>query len=88
VKPKEGTNGYAAFWTVSDDRIGHSGGDPGTTTFMYFNPKTDLGFILFTNCTADNKAADRDLGDARNTLVGYILSPATQVRDEAANSSS
>jgi CubicO group peptidase (beta-lactamase class C family) len=77
-KPKEGTMGYAAFWGGSDDRIGHSGGDPGTKTFMYFNPKNNLGFILFTNSSADNKASDRDLSDARNTLAGYILAPATQ----------
>jgi CubicO group peptidase (beta-lactamase class C family) len=70
--------GYAAFWGGSDDRIGHSGGDPGTKTFMYFNPKNNLGFILFTNSSADNKASDRDLSDARNTLAGYILAPATQ----------
>jgi CubicO group peptidase (beta-lactamase class C family) len=75
-KPKEGTMGYATFWGGSDDSIGHSGGDPGTTTFMYFNPKTNLGFILFTNCTTDNKASDRDLTDARNTLWGYIFPPA------------
>lgn len=29
--------------------IGHTGGDPGVATFMFFNPKTKLGRILIVN---------------------------------------
>jgi len=29
--------------------IGHTGGDPGVSTFMFFNPKTKLGRILIVN---------------------------------------
>lgn len=41
------------FWDVfeesPDKDIGHSGNDPGIYCFMYFNPKTGIGHILFTN---------------------------------------
>ncbi len=29
--------------------IGHNGGDPGTNTFMYFDPESEVGIIYFTN---------------------------------------
>ena len=29
--------------------IGHTGADPGTVTFMFFNAKTNLGFVFITN---------------------------------------
>jgi hypothetical protein len=29
--------------------IGHTGADPGTVTFMFFNCKTDRGFTFITN---------------------------------------
>lgn len=33
----------------SKGHIGHSGSDPGVATFMFFNPKTSTGKILFVN---------------------------------------
>lgn len=30
-------------------QIGHTGGDPGVATFMFFNPETQVGKILFVN---------------------------------------
>jgi CubicO group peptidase (beta-lactamase class C family) len=75
---KESPASYAIFWRVYTDGIGHGGGDPGTTTFMNFDPKTNLGFVFFTNSSVDNKSSDHDWTDARNTLLRYIhRSPAT-----------
>ncbi|MEL6925146.1 MAG: serine hydrolase domain-containing protein [Bacteroidota bacterium] len=41
------------FWDVYSDSgqgdIGHSGSDPGVTTFMYFDPEKRVGSILFFN---------------------------------------
>lgn len=41
------------FWDVFGETgigdIGHSGSDPGIYTFMYFNPNSGIGKILFTN---------------------------------------
>ena len=41
------------FWDIFGETgtgdIGHSGSDPGITTFMYFNPDTGIGCILTTN---------------------------------------
>ena len=39
---------YAKFWDTKD-YIGHGGWDPGVTTSMYFDPKNEIGVILFTN---------------------------------------
>ncbi len=38
----------------SDGLIGHSGGDPGVSTHMFFNPKTQTGKILFVNTELDS----------------------------------
>lgn len=37
--------------------IGHTGGDPGVSTFMFFNPKTKIGRLLFVNTDLDEKGA-------------------------------
>lgn len=37
------------FMEFGNRGIGHSGGEPGVATFMYFNPETELGKILFIN---------------------------------------
>mgnify|MGYP006088024445 FL=1 len=39
---------YAKFWDTKD-LIGHGGWDPGVTSSMYFDPKNEIGIILFTN---------------------------------------
>ena len=39
---------YAKFWETKD-YIGHGGWDPGVTASMYFDPKNEIGVILFTN---------------------------------------
>jgi len=37
------------FITYDRLGIGHSGGDPGVTTLLYFNPETDKGFLILVN---------------------------------------
>lgn len=37
--------------------IGHTGGDPGVSTFMFFNPETKIGRLLFINTGLDNEGA-------------------------------
>lgn len=39
--------------------LGHMGGDPGVSTFMFFNPKTKIGKLLFVNTDLDKKGADQ-----------------------------
>lgn len=48
-----GDRKYGLFWTsrVFTDYllIGHTGGDPGVSTIMYFDPARHIGIIAFTN---------------------------------------
>jgi len=37
--------------------IGHAGGDPGVSTFMFFDPETYMGRLLFINTGLDNEGA-------------------------------
>lgn len=34
--------------------VGHSGGDPGVSTYMFFNPETKTGRILLVNTDFDS----------------------------------
>ncbi|WP_101946501.1 serine hydrolase [Mycobacterium sp. 3519A] len=45
-----GTEGYGIYWDHRKGAIGHFGGDPGVKTSMWFDPSTEVGFVLFTNC--------------------------------------
>ena len=42
-----------------DGHIGHSGGDPGVSTYMFFNPQSGIGRILFVNTVLDNIGAEQ-----------------------------
>ena len=46
------------FWDLygkeKTSEIGHSGGDPGILTLMYFDPQNGLGCVLTTNCSGDD----------------------------------
>ncbi len=48
----EGNTGI--FMDFGKYGIGHNGGDPGVLTFMYFNPETNIGKLLFINTDYDN----------------------------------
>ncbi len=53
--------------------IGHSGGDPGIVSFMFFNSETGIGRILLVNMTIDNpnQGAFTELFDIWNKLEEY-----------------
>lgn len=40
---------------TSFDNIGHTGGDPGVSSLMFFNPKNNIGRILFVNTDIQNQ---------------------------------
>ncbi|PWL39930.1 serine hydrolase [Flagellimonas aquimarina] len=40
-------------------QVGHMGGDPGVSTFMFFDPNTKIGKLLFVNTDLDEKGADQ-----------------------------
>jgi len=44
---------------TSNGFIGHSGGDPGVATHMYFNSTTNIGIILFVNTELDNEGEEQ-----------------------------
>jgi len=55
--------------------IGHTGSDPGTTTFMFFNYRTEKGFILLINRSIWQESEDalNDLWDILSILESNIL---------------
>ena len=49
------------LWRIkSNGQIGHSGSDPGITTFMFFDPTTKVGRILLTNMEISPPDGDVD----------------------------
>jgi len=43
------------FWEIRENGvIGHSGGNPGVTTLMYYSPEKEIGMILFANVEIEN----------------------------------
>ena len=74
---KPGSSGYGIFWTIRPDgSIGHGGGDPGTTTSMFFNPVDSFGTVVFTNYSFSsdkNDPAARQFRDVENTLRLALL---------------
>lgn len=49
ASPGDGLNGGIIWQRSQLGELGHSGGDPGVTTQIYFNPSTGIGRILLTN---------------------------------------
>lgn len=58
IKKTAGRSGI--FWDIFAKKgkgdIGHNGSDPGILTFMYFDPESGIGCLLFTNIDAEDKA--------------------------------
>ena len=42
----------------SKDQIGHTGGDPGVATLMFFNSETKIGKILFVNTDLEKEGVE------------------------------
>ena len=53
------------------DYIGHTGGDPGIATFMFFDPKTQTGRILMINTSIVNREGVDEFYAIWNTLGEY-----------------
>lgn len=51
--------------------IGHTGGDPGIATFMFFNPKSKTGKIMMINTTVRGSAGVKEFYDVWYTLDEY-----------------
>ena len=52
------TQGLLWYYDVGDTLIGHDGGDPGTSAFIFFDPETRDGVLLVAN--GDWYADDED----------------------------
>lgn len=63
--------GSGLFWEVGSKWIGHPGGDPGTSTYAYFNKENLKGFILFGN-TTDIKDLGNDETEIIRVLQKYL----------------
>lgn len=51
--------------------IGHTGGDPGVVSYMFFNPKTSLGRIMIFNTNFSNKSGNDAFFAIWNKLESY-----------------
>jgi len=64
--------GYGIFCAVwRNGYIGHSGGDPGTTTRIFFDPKTNTGTAMFINTTTRDRKGNpvaQDFSDIQKAL--------------------
>jgi len=56
---------------LKHNAIGHSGGDPGINTLMFFNPKTNIGRILITNTESDDDVWSADFWGIWKILDNY-----------------
>jgi CubicO group peptidase (beta-lactamase class C family) len=60
--------------------IGHTGGDPGVSTIMFFDPKTKVGRLLIVNTNINDKKGNDEFYNIWNTLEKYqdkLLNSAT-----------
>ncbi len=73
MSPKE--DNYGVFWVWSTSgRIGHSGGDLGTTCFFGINPDTKTGSILILNSNAEEIEDDGQTAEILGEIVGAYRS--------------
>ncbi|WP_411894417.1 serine hydrolase domain-containing protein [Winogradskyella sp. A2] len=55
----------------AQDNIGHTGGDPGVTTFMFFNTKTKIGRLMIINTDLNSDADVQRLFSIWDKLGDY-----------------
>jgi CubicO group peptidase (beta-lactamase class C family) len=58
--------GYTGF-------IGHTGGDPGVVTLLFFDPKSGIGRLLLLNTSFSDKAGAKAMYKIWDTLAKYQL---------------
>ena len=51
--------------------IGHTGGDPGVVTLLFFDPKSGIGRLLMLNTSLTGKASEAAMYKIWNTLAKY-----------------
>jgi CubicO group peptidase (beta-lactamase class C family) len=56
------------FIEFGEEGIGHSGGDPGINSLMFFNPKTNIGRVLITNTDSNKDEWGNDFWAIWNTM--------------------
>jgi CubicO group peptidase (beta-lactamase class C family) len=66
-----GTANYGIFWNLRNGAIGHEGGDPGIRTAMFFNPSTDVGFVVFTNYLMEDAVSYKSFTDIQEILTEF-----------------
>lgn len=54
------------------DYIGHTGGDPGVTCYMFFNKKTKTGRFLVTNTSLNNRETELQFYEIWDKLDKYL----------------
>jgi CubicO group peptidase (beta-lactamase class C family) len=70
--PKEEPQGL--FWTFKKGGlIGHAGGDPGTGSYLYWNPETHIGAVVMFNTAITEKNSS----GVANILKTILRDPAT-----------
>ena len=80
--PGQGDNPQGLIWYYdrawgrhNPQLLGHNGGDNGISTDAYFNPKTGVGFIVYTN--GDDEVSNREgkaYDDAQQAVETMIMS--------------
>ncbi len=70
---KDAKEKYGIFWAISSSGLsrGHSGGDPGTMTQMYFQPKTGIAKVMFMNCPPIDKSSGEAINRAWKTMKKF-----------------
>jgi len=51
--------------------LGHTGSDPGVFTYMFFNPKTGIGRILFANTNINRESWEKQINPISKALIQY-----------------
>ena len=60
------------IWDLENDCcIGHGGNDFGVSTMMYFNPKTGIGKILFSNISIEKEKQENQFYSIFNNMFKY-----------------
>lgn len=74
--PYSDTYNYSIFMGFSvAGNIGHTGGDPGVSTIMFFNPKTKIGRLLIVNTNINDKKGNDEFYAIWDKLGQYVVKP-------------
>lgn len=74
------TDEQALFWVYDNDLLGHSGGDPGALSILFFDPETQVGGVILMNRGADPIAMA-----VRQRVVNEIMNNRVLIQELFAN---